>query len=177
MQELLVEGRRPVLFCIDNLGFAMGMSGYRDAEFNPIHAHQLELLRWYMQHLSGAVKLPNGGMVLAATSGAGDTPKLETLEVCLRRIEEGDRFRGMSEYARYDERVLKVFERQGMQVQRLEGLSREEARGVMEYWAKSGMFPTKIDEERVGKEWVLSGGGNIGELERGCMRAAPALKA
>lgn len=77
---------------------------------------------------------------------------------------------------RYDERVMAVFGGReavvegGVAVQRLEGLSREEARGLMEYWARSGMMRASVSEGLVAEKWTLSGGGVVGELERGCVR-------
>ena len=77
-------------------------------------------------------------------------------------------------FVRYDERVMRVLggvrPEGGIEVQRLEGLSREEARGLMEYWARSGMMRKEVSEGLVGEKWTVSGGGVVGELERGCVR-------
>ena len=73
----------------------------------------------------------------------------------------------------YDQRVLNVFNNAAnskIDVHRLSGLSKEEARGLMEYWARSGILRQSVDEGLVGEKWSLSGGGIIGELERGCVR-------
>lgn len=94
-------------------------------------------------------------------------------------------------YFRYDQRVLDVFAASGsarassplgshsspsglarhsdIGVQRLKGLSKEEAKGLMEYWALSGMLRHKVSEQFVGMKWALSGGGTVGELEKGCI--------
>ena len=53
---------------------------------------------------------------------------------------------------------------------RLKGLSKDEARGLMEYWAKSGILRQTVSESLVGEKWSLSGGGVVGELERGCVK-------
>lgn len=75
-------------------------------------------------------------------------------------------------FTKYDERVMRVLSNKGnnIKVQRLEGLSRDEARGLMEYWAKSGMLRQTVSEGLVGEKWAISGGGVVGELERGCIR-------
>ena len=94
-------------------------------------------------------------------------------------------------YFRYDQRVLNVLATpetplsgslpEGIQstksssrgsdieVQRLRGLSKEEAKGLMEYWALSGMLRHEVSERLVGEKWTVSGGGIVGELERGCV--------
>ena len=75
-------------------------------------------------------------------------------------------------FTSYDERVMGVLSNEGnnIQVQRLRGLSRDEARGLMEYWAKSGVLRQTVSEGLVGEKWTISGGGVVGELERGCIR-------
>ena len=127
-------------------------------------------------------------MVLAATSAAGDNPRVPTLDYCVAKEEadavakrdgkkEGEGDVQPDPWAKYDERVLKVFvEKGGVEVDRLGGLSREETRGLLEYWARSGVFPRDIDAERVGREWTVSGGGVVGELERACLRGGGALQ-
>lgn len=67
---------------------------------------------------------------------------------------------------------MRVLSNEGnnIEIQRLTGLSKEEARGLMEYWAKSGLMRRLIDERLVGEKWTISGGGVVGELERGCLR-------
>ena len=72
-------------------------------------------------------------------------------------------------FATYDDRVLGCVN-EGIEVQRLEGVSREEARGLMEYWAKSGMLRRKVSEGFVGEKWAVSGGGVVGELQRATVR-------
>ena len=164
----------------------MKLSAYRNAAFALIHAHELAILNWFMGHLSGASLLPNGGMVLAATSGSNPSPNL-TLDTALYELEfplpqsqdaTPTPYRQTAEkefsyfphrhnpFVRYDQRVLDVFSRPGMQIQRLKGLSKDEARGLMEYWAKSGLVRNKVDETLVGEKWALSGSGVVGELER-----------
>jgi len=59
---------------------------------------------------------------------------------------------------------------QDIQIKHLHGLNKEEARTLMEYWAKSGMMRQEVSERLVGEKWSISGGGIIGELERGCVR-------
>ncbi|MDI1493301.1 MAG: hypothetical protein OHK93_005089 [Ramalina farinacea] len=146
----------------------MTHSSYRSASFAPIHAHDLTLIEWFTSLLSGTTPLSNGGMVLAATS-ASNTPAVPALDLALARLEKNDNAGG-DPFKKYDRRVLDLFEGGNVGVQRLGGVDRGEVRGLMEYWARSGVMGARVDEARVGEEWVLSGGGCVGELERGCVR-------
>ena len=158
----------------------MKLSAYRNAAFELIHAHDLAILNWFMGHLSGASPLPNGGMVLAATSGSNTVPN-PTLDIAIQELEfppapgkpaptlypkkRGSTFGHnplcRSPFISYDQRVLDILSssQPGLEVQRVKGLSKEEARGLMEYWAKSGMVRNRISESFIGEKWSLSGGG------------------
>ncbi|KAI7010367.1 hypothetical protein KC318_g6195, partial [Hortaea werneckii] len=59
----------------------------------------------------------------------------------------------------------------GTPVQKLAGLSKAEARGIMEYYAQSGMLRQTVTEGLVSERWSLSGEGVVGELEKGSVRA------
>lgn len=113
--------------------------------------------------------------MLAAVSES-NRPRVEAMELALAQIEglEGQG-KAKGEVARdpfkaYDARVMGVFEGKGVQVQRMGGLGRSEARSLMEYWARSGIVRGVIGEKEVGEKWAISGGGVIGELERACVR-------
>ena len=73
-------------------------------------------------------------------------------------------------HVRVDQRVLAAME--GVSVREIRGLSREEARGIMEYYARSGMLRQRISEGFVQEKWTLAGGGIVGELERGSLYRA-----
>ena len=187
------EHRRPkLLITLDGLGHVSKNSAYMSATFKPIHAHELTVVDWFMSCLSGTQSLPNGGMVLAATSGSNQ-PTVPTLRFKLSELEaqqnpsllvgqespiqpfltatsqQHNPMPQRKSFFKYDERVMECFTK-GLEVQCLKGVSREEARALMEYWAKSGMMRSVVSEELVGEKWTISGGGVIGELERGCVR-------
>ena len=67
-------------------------------------------------------------------------------------------------YIKHDFRVLPTFS--AVPVLRVDGLSRVEARTVLEYYAQSGMLRKSVDEKLVAEAWTLAGGGVVGELER-----------
>ncbi|MCJ1281935.1 37S ribosomal protein S23 mitochondrial [Xylographa opegraphella] len=187
--------RPKLLLALDGLAHVMRPSAYMSPAFTPIHAHDLALVRFFTDHLAGTPPLPNGGLVLAATS-ASNHPTVPTLLFKLRQIEiakdpalappspvqpfltataqQHDPVPRPVPFVRYDDRVMGVLggpgPEGGIEVRRLQGLGREEARGLMEYWARSGMMRQEVSERLVGEKWTVSGGGVVGELERGCVR-------
>ena len=186
--------RPKILLTIDGLAHIMKNTAYLSPQLTPIHAHDLTLVKWFLDHLSGARPLSNGGMVLAATSESNH-PRVDTLRLRLAQLEalqdpsrrnlhspvqpflsatgqEHNLIPQLDPFVQYDGRVLETFkaEEKRIEVQRLKGLGREEARGLMEYWAKSGMMRARVSEGLVGEKWTLSGGGVVGELEKGCVR-------
>lgn len=66
-----------------------------------------------------------------------------------------------------DDRVAAVMK--DVAVVDVKGLSKEECRGVMEYYARSGMLRQRVDSSLVSEKWTLAGQGVIGEIERGCV--------
>lgn len=107
---------------------------------------------------------------MAATSNSNN-PVVPSLNLALAQL-EGNEAVQKDPFKKYDERVLNVFNRPGggVGVQRIGGVGKEEARSLMEYWAKSGVVRQRVDEGFVGEKWSLSGGGVVGELERAVVR-------
>ena len=68
----------------------------------------------------------------------------------------------------YDTRSMESLK--AAKVLKLKGLSKEEARGLMEYWAASGMLRSRVDEKTVAEKWTLAGNGIVGEIERAALR-------
>ncbi|KAL8719725.1 MAG: hypothetical protein Q9225_003295 [Loekoesia sp. 1 TL-2023] len=180
IKEILAPGRPPVFLGLDGLAHAMQPgTGYTAPNMKPIHPHDLVILNWYLSFLSWKADLPNGGIIMAATSQS-NAPRVPALDVALSQL-EGDYTTRAGQVVpkkeriplmRYDERVLQVLKgnKGKIDVQRLEGLSKEEARGLLEYWAKSGMVRERVSEGFVGEKWAVSGGGVVGELERAVVR-------
>ncbi|KAH0359912.1 hypothetical protein KCU89_g19320, partial [Aureobasidium melanogenum] len=71
-------------------------------------------------------------------------------------------------WVKVDQRSIDVLN--GVDVWQIKGLSREEARNIMEYYAKSGMLRQTVNDNLVAEKWTLSGGGIIGELEKGTVK-------
>ena len=170
MQELTAEGagRPPILFALDGLSHVMKASEYRSPAFEPIHAHDLSIVRRFVDLLAGRTKLPSGGAVVAATS-RGNSPRVPSMELVIAQQEAKQGLREQQPVKepynkRYDERVEAAMK--DVEVLRLSSVSRSEARSLMEYWAASGLLRTAVDEQAVSDKWVLGGNGNLGEMER-----------
>lgn len=118
--------------------------------------------------------------MLYATSGS-NSPAVPTLEVALAQLkahqqgvaESSADFPQPDPYAEVDNRVLDLFKQAAsksssspLELQILGGLSRDEARGYMEYFARSGILQEKITDEWVSEKWSIAGGGIIGEMEK-----------
>ncbi|KAK2068729.1 hypothetical protein P8C59_003357 [Phyllachora maydis] len=167
-QELTQEKRPPMLLAVDGLTHLMKMSDYRSPAYEPIHAHDLALVRLFVDHLSGAQALPNGGAVVAAMSGNND-PRVPSVSLALAQreaeqtgaaaIPPRDPF-----FAGYDARVDAALA--SVEVLPVRAVSRMEARSLMEYWAASGLFLSRVDTVAVSERWALGGNGNLGEMER-----------
>lgn len=172
------QRRPPVLVALDGIDHWMTLSKYRSADFKPIHAHQLAPIRHFFEVLfnqNGAGQLANGGMVLAATTGS-NAPSVPAFEFLLKQLSARERGLKIGEdgfpmpqpYETVDQRVLNLLEGSDeLNIQRLKGLERDvEARGLLEYFARSGVFREMVSERTVGEKWSLAGGGVIGELAR-----------
>lgn len=172
--ELTARGanRPPVLLSLDGLAHVMRVSDYRSPAFELIHSHDLALVRLFADALGGAVQFPGGGAVLAATS-RNNAPRAPSMELALAQREAeqagaADAKPQPDPYFRgYDERVEAVL--RSVQVLRLRGVSKLEARAVMEYWAASGMLRATVDEKTVSEKWTLGGSGVLGEMERAAL--------
>jgi small subunit ribosomal protein S29 len=180
------KARPPIVVTVDGLSHWMMESKYRSADFEPIHAHDLVFVKHFLSLLQpGGEKptLPNGGVLLYSTS-ASNNPTIYSFEVALEQLAARQNgvapsspdFPNADPYAKVDDRVVKLFNsasskpqspKEGaLEVQTLGGLSRDEARGFMEYFARSGILREKVTEELVGEKWSLAGGGIIGEMEK-----------
>ncbi|KAF2708563.1 hypothetical protein K504DRAFT_482152 [Pleomassaria siparia CBS 279.74] len=169
--ELTLPGRPPIMLGIDGLSHIMRNSEYFSADVKPIHAHDLTLIRHFIDHLSGKSSLPNGGMVLAAISKS-NSPTSAALDFSISVAEARQARSGnlptWNLYTKVDQRVMDVLK--DIEVIKVGGLSKAEARALIEYYAASGMLRAKVDEPFVTEKWSLAGMGNVGELERATVR-------
>ncbi|KFA62551.1 hypothetical protein S40285_05696 [Stachybotrys chlorohalonatus IBT 40285] len=165
--ELTLPGRPPVLFTLDGLSHINKMSEYRDPSYKPIHAHDLTLIGMFVAALSGKTPLPNGGAVIAATSG-NNTIHPPSQELALAQLEAGQAGKEVPKpnpYERkYENRVYDALK--NSYVLRVEGVTKEEGRSLMEYWGASGLAKGVIDTRTVTEKWALGGHGLVGEMER-----------
>ena len=170
--------RPPILLALDNVSHIMTTTRYQTVDkkgkLRPIHAHDLSIVRHFVDHLSGEKALRNGGLVLAATSES-EHAKSDALEVGIK-IAEARQNKSKAQnlddfwdpYKFIDRRSLDSL--RTVDVIKLNGLTRQEARTVMEYWAGSGMLRGTVVEEFVVEKWTLAGGGIVGELEKAVVR-------
>ncbi|KAJ4296119.1 hypothetical protein N0V88_004821 [Collariella sp. IMI 366227] len=161
-------GRPPILFSLDGLAHIMKISDYRSPSYELIHSHDLALIRLFTDVLGGSAQFPAGGAVLAATS-RNNAPRNPSMELALSQREaeqtEGAEVPKKDPFLRtYDDRSEAVL--RAVQVLRLKGISKREARGLMEYWAASGMLRASVDDKAVTEKWTLAGSGVLGEMER-----------
>ncbi|TQV99416.1 hypothetical protein V2A60_004890 [Cordyceps javanica] len=166
--ELMLPGRPPVLMTMDGLTFANRDTQYRDPAFNKVHAHHLTLVGHFFAALSGATKMPNGGAVIVADSASNTPARHPSEALVLAQLEAGQADRAVptpDPYLRgYDDKVYDALK--NCHVLRLEGISKDEARALMEYWGASGLVRDVLSAELVAQKWALGGHGNIGEMER-----------
>lgn len=173
------QHRPPLFLGFDAIDHAMRLSAYLNAEAAPIHAHDLALVNTFARYMTGENEMPNGGMVLAAVSQS-NRAQSKTLDYILA-AKNGPQLRfdphtgwktapikEWDPYAPFDERVGKSLA--SMEVQKVQGLSKEEAKGLMEYYARSGVFRDAVTERLISEKWALSGGGIVGALERATVR-------
>jgi small subunit ribosomal protein S29 len=186
-KELSVSGanaRPPVLIAADGVDHWMGPTLYRNREHKPIHAHQLSLVKQFVNLLfsTSAPDAPstfaNGGMILFSTS-ASNSPAYPTFELLLSQVRAVQNhhiqpssadFPVPKPYSNPDEHVLSLSAfataPENVQLTDLTGLSREESRGYLEYFAKSGLLHQRVTDVFVSEMRGLSGGGVVGELAR-----------
>ena len=175
--------RPPVLISMDGVDKAMRMCAYLDREAKPIHAHELGLIKQFCGYLSGDVKLANGGMVIAATCGS-NRAAAPTLDWCLKykhvsqhnsEGSTGDQAGKALPLPQWDPYVVKDARVEAalkdVEAVKLRGLTKDEARGVMEYYAQSGLFREAVTDGMVSEKWTLAGPGIIGQLEKASVRA------
>lgn len=172
------EARPPMLVAVDGLAHWMTETAYRDADFKPVHAHDLIFVQHFLSLLKSGQSLKNGGMLLYATS-TSNNPSNYSLEVGLNQLAvrqagiapTSEEYPQPEAYSNPDARVLDIFKpatgkESALELQTLGGLTRDETRGFLEYFAHSGLLRESVNEEWVGEKWTLSGGGIIGELEK-----------
>ena len=168
------EKTPPMLITIDGLAHWMHNTQYRSADYQPIHAHNLTLIRQFTDLLfnqPNAAKLPSGGMILGATSGSNN-PTVYAWEIVLRQLKarsagvaaDSPDFPLPEPYRKVDQSVMKLAQGAGVDVQELRGITKDEARGLLEYFASSGIIQDRISEAYVAEKWSLAAGGVIGEV-------------
>lgn len=169
------EKRPPVLVAIDGINFWMGETRYRSSDYKVIHAHQFTLVKQFLDLLfsEGQNSLGNGGIVMGVTTKSNHptTPAFDMVARQIRARQEGiemtdSKFPLGDPYAKMpDPRVAELFHPDTQTtITELRGLSRVESKGLLEYFAKSGIFRAAVTDSEVAEKWSLSGGGIVGEM-------------
>jgi small subunit ribosomal protein S29 len=162
-----IPGRPPVLLTLDGLSHIMKVSAYRDPSFNLVHSHDLTLVRLFIDALSGNISSLNGLAVVAATSRS-NSPRSPSMELALDQAEAraaGKQEPSADPYGKkYDHRVYNAVNQ--VQTLRVKGITKPEARAILEYWAASGLLRAVVNDATVADKWTTGGGGVIGEIER-----------
>ena len=175
--------RPPVLVAADGIDHWMGPALYRNSEHNLIHAHQFSLIKQFVNMLFSPTEdetpsFASGGMVLFSTSRSS-SPSHPTFDLLLSQMRavrtehkppKTAEFPLPKPYSKPDERVLSLSVSatapDHVHLTDLKGLSREESRGYLEYFARSGLLHQRVTDGFVSEMRGLSGGGVVGELAR-----------
>jgi small subunit ribosomal protein S29 len=182
--EIEKHGKRPpVLLCADNISHLFSPTDYKtlaeDGTLNPVHPFDLIFPKHYIDHLTGKKSLPNGGIVLGATSSSNFvtcSPLDVGIDLGEARNKNPDADIDVNDFwsplEKIDRRVLD--EVMNLDVLRLQGLPKAQAREIIEYWALSGLVRDHVKDSYIGQKWALSGGGIIGELEKAVVKSLTA---
>ena len=109
-------------------------------------------------------------MILAATTSS-NSPSTPSFDLLVRQIEAAAADQPLPEpdpYGPRDERVAALLKDYSIipRVQRLSGLNKAESKGLLDYFARSGVMLDPVNDTTVAEKWTLSGGGVIGELAK-----------
>ncbi|POS85614.1 hypothetical protein EPUL_004219 [Erysiphe pulchra] len=168
--EITTEGNPPIMMCLDGLSHILKNSLYLRPDLSYVHSQDLAIVKHFTDYLSGAQTLPNGGACLAATNRS-HAPVSPSLELAIKRSEDRVQNRQISQHdpyeKNYDYRSDEMLN--DVEIFKLGGLTKNETRGLLEYWAKSGILRSRVDEKTVAEKWVLAGHGIAGEIQRGLL--------
>jgi len=167
--------RPPVLLAADNISYLFGNTEYMTigpkGRLVPIHAYDFVLPKHYADYFGGSRSLPNGGMVLGATSVSARLvcPPLEVgIDMAEARANDPGAKLDVKDFwnplHKTDWRVLDTLV--NLESIPLKGIPKEQARELIEYCAGSGMVREIIEDKWVSAKWTLSGCGVLGQLEK-----------
>ena len=167
--------RPPILLCVDNISHIFGPTKYqvlnKEGALSSIHSYDMVLPKLVIDCLTGNESFGNGGVVLGATSSS-DRVTCHPLDVGIKLAESRQKTPDSpvslsdvwNPYDRIDRRVLDSL--MDLEVLELSGVSKDEARQIIEYWAHNGLVRDRVADNWVSDRWTMSGGGLMGELEK-----------
>ncbi|KAH6839674.1 mitochondrial ribosomal death-associated protein 3-domain-containing protein [Alternaria rosae] len=130
-----------------------------------LHSTALSHVMRHSEYMSAERNYPTAAWVLGATSrsNAPTSPAMDhCIEAAVARQKSSEKLPEWNPYKSVDVRELDIIN--------VGGLTKEEARSIMEYYAESGMLRHQVNEGFVAEKWSLAGMGNIGELEKASVR-------
>lgn len=165
--------RPPVMITVDGLDHWMTLTKYRNADLNPIHAHQFTFINTFLNLLfSSKSSLASGGIILGARS-ASNPPSVPAFDLLLRQLtalNEGTKpndptFPLPGAYQYLDPKPLNLLDpAANTRIMHLEGLSKTECKMLMEYFVLSGILKEDLTRDNIAEKWAMSGNGNVGQL-------------
>lgn len=167
------KARPPMMVTVDSIQHWMLNTQYRSADFELIHAHDFTIVDHFLS-LAKPSSLPNGGLIFYATSKSVST--VRSVQISLDQIAArhagieatSPEFPLPGPYEKLDDRVLSFFRNNGknLKIVNIGNLNKDETRGLLEYYALSGILRENVNETTVGEKWSMAGGGVIAELQR-----------
>lgn len=170
--------RPPVLLAVDGVDHWFGLTKYRNAEYGFIHAQQFSLIKQFTDLFFSGSETPspllNGGVMFFTTSGS-NSPKFPSFETLIKQLHatkqgvdpKSPDFPMQSPYSNPDARITSLLSRaQGVQLLEVNGTTKNESQGILEYFARSGLLQKQLSEKLVSDYRQLSAGGVIGELAK-----------
>lgn len=170
--------RPPVLVAVDGVDHWFGLTKYRSADYELIHAQQFTLIKQFTDLFFSSPKTPspllNGGLFFFSISGS-NSPKFPSFEALLKQLHatkqgvdpKSPEFPLQDPYSKPDLRVTSLLSRAaGVELLDVNGTSKHESQGILEYFARSGLLQKPLSEKLVLDFRLLSAGGVIGELAK-----------
>ena len=129
LAEMNLGGRPPVLMTLDNISITTLPSRYRDADFQPVHPFDLEIIRTFIEYLNGSKELRDGAVLTCTSSVPACRPK--SLNIALKEERR-------SPFEAVDPRIAEGIK--GATVVEVGQYTSREAASIVQYYASAGLL-------------------------------------